>query len=81
MNKSYCACLRLISDLSIHTPPVDLQCPLRQVLKESRQSALRRTVTDSVFYSLMRQSDAGIAHEALLNGEHLPSDSGERELS
>ena len=45
------------------------------MLKVSKQSALRRTVTDRVFYSLMRQSDVGIAHEALLNGEQLSSDS------
>ena len=35
----------------------------------SRESVLRRTITDSIFYQLMRQSDLGVATEAAQRGE------------
>ncbi|XP_043215038.1 ribosomal RNA processing protein 1 homolog A-like [Amphibalanus amphitrite] len=52
-----------------------LLAPFVQVLKVTKQSALRGTITDSVFYHLMRQSDVGIAHDAIVNGETLGDDS------
>ena len=48
-----------------------------QILKVTKQSALRGTVTDSIFYHLMRQSDVGIAHDAIVNGEDLGDDEDE----
>ncbi|XP_037086051.1 ribosomal RNA processing protein 1 homolog A-like isoform X2 [Pollicipes pollicipes] len=57
--------------------------PFVEVLKVSRDRVLRTTVTNSIFYHLMRQSDVGIAHEAQISraAAGLDSDDDEEEAS